>query len=58
MIYSRIIAVVILVWVFVYTVSYGKWTWKKKNRLGAVMVVLLAVFALMFPLFALFFRQG
>jgi hypothetical protein len=58
MTFSRIIAIVVLIWVFIYTVSYGRWTWKRKNRFGAVMVVLLAVVAFVFPLYALFFRQG
>ncbi|HHV98658.1 MAG TPA: hypothetical protein GXX36_03645 [Clostridiaceae bacterium] len=50
-----IITLIFLVCVFIYTVSYGVWTWKKKNILGAVMIFLVAVAALALPVFSLFF---
>ncbi len=50
-----IIGLILLVSVFIHTVSYGVWTWKKKNRLGAVMIFLVALAALVIPIYNLFF---
>jgi predicted membrane channel-forming protein YqfA (hemolysin III family) len=54
---GRVVLILILLWVFVYTCSYGIWTWKKENRFGAVMVFLLAAAALVLPVYSLFFRE-
>jgi hypothetical protein len=32
-----------MLWVFIYTVSYGMWNWKARNRQGGVAVIMLAV---------------
>lgn len=55
---DRIIAVIIIIWVFIYTVSYGRWTWQKKNWLGAVMIFLLALTSLVLPVYSIFYKQG
>jgi len=48
---GNILSFIILVWIFLYTTSYGVWVWKKENKLGAVMVFLVAVIALVFPVY-------
>lgn len=54
---DRAVTILLLIWICVYTASYGWWTWKRKNRLGAIMVFMLAAAALALPLYTLFFRQ-
>lgn len=54
---DRIIIVVVLIWVFIYTASYGQWTWRKKNRIGAIMVYILALASLILPLYSIFIRE-
>lgn len=53
---DRIVIFIILVWVFVRTISFGKWTWDKKNRLGAVAVYLIALASLIIPIYTMYFR--
>jgi hypothetical protein len=55
--FDRAVMILLLIWIFLYTTSYGWWTWKKKNKLGAIMVFFLATTALVLPLYTLFFRQ-
>lgn len=52
---GMIITIALLVCIFIYTVSYGVWTWKKKNILGAVMIFLVALAALAIPVYSIFF---
>lgn len=54
---ERIVTIIVLLWVFVYTASYGNWTWKRKNKLGAVMVYVVAIAALVLPVYTIFFRD-
>ncbi|SNS96854.1 hypothetical protein SAMN05446037_103043 [Anaerovirgula multivorans] len=49
------VSIIILLWVFLHTLSYGIWTWKKNNRLGAVMVFILAATVLVLPVYSKFF---
>ncbi len=45
----RIVVYVFLAGVCLHSISYGIWTWQKQNRLGAVMVFLLALAVLAAP---------
>ncbi|WP_162862581.1 hypothetical protein [Acetivibrio cellulolyticus] len=54
---STIFIFVILIWVFIRTLSYGKWTWDKKNRLGAIMILVVALAELILPIYSLYFRE-
>jgi drug/metabolite transporter superfamily protein YnfA len=45
----RIIVYVFLAAVCLHSISYGIWTWKRQNRLGAVMVFLVALLVLVAP---------
>ena len=47
----------LLIWVFIKTVSYGKWTWDKKNRLGAIVIVVIALASLILPIYSIYFRE-
>lgn len=58
MTFSRIVLVIVLIWVFIYTSSYALWTWKEKNRLGGIMVFIVALAALVLPLYSVFIREG
>lgn len=50
-----ILFTVLLLWVFFHTISYAAWNWKKKNRLGAVMLLILALGSVVVPIYAAFF---
>lgn len=58
MTFSRFIIVILLLGVAVYTVSYGIWTWKQKNKLGAIMIFLLALVIFVLPLYTFFIREA
>lgn len=51
---TRILIYLVLICISFHTTSYGVWTWSKKNRLGAVMVFLVALAVLILPLYALY----
>lgn len=54
---SIIFILVILLWTFIHTVSYGLWTWKKNNKSGAVVLFALSLIVLGFPLYLVFSRS-
>ncbi|HHV59551.1 MAG TPA: hypothetical protein GXX49_04535 [Clostridiaceae bacterium] len=54
--FDLIAAILILIWIFIYSSSYGVWTWNKKNRIGGAAVLLVSLAALVFPLYLIFFR--
>lgn len=56
MTFTEICAAIIIIWVFIYTISFGRWNWKKKNKLGAVMIYLLAVLMIMLPVYTVYFK--
>jgi drug/metabolite transporter superfamily protein YnfA len=45
----RIVVYLFLAGVCLRSISYGIWTWRKQNRLGAVMVFLVALVVLAVP---------
>jgi hypothetical protein len=52
---NMIIIVIFLLWVFIKTVSYGKWTWNRKNRLGAIAIIIIAIIELVLPIYSVYF---
>ena len=54
MIINLLIMLAIL-WVFIYSMSFGVWTWKNKNRFGGMMVMCFALIAFVLPGYILFF---
>lgn len=57
MTFGRFFVFVILLWVFIRTISYGKWTWDKKNKLGAVMIYIVALAAIVLPIYTIYLRD-
>ena len=53
MIYT-ILFVIAAIWIFIYTVSYGIWELKQKNKLGAAFVFLLSLDELVMTFFTVF----
>ena len=53
--WGRLLMSVLLLWIAIHTASYGTWTWKNKNRFGAVMVFLIAIITLALPVYIAFF---
>lgn len=51
------ILMVFLLWVFIKTLSYGKWTWNKKNKMGAIAIVIIAIAELFLPIWSLFIMK-
>lgn len=47
----------ILLWIFLKTVSYGKWTWDRKNVLGALFIIMIALVELFLPIYVLYFTE-
>lgn len=48
---------IISIWVFIYSVSYGNWTLKAKNKPGAVAIYTLATIQLLLASYRTFFTQ-
>ncbi|HEY9062956.1 MAG TPA: hypothetical protein VIO64_21035 [Pseudobacteroides sp.] len=55
---DRIFIIILLLLIAIYTISFGRWTWKRKNKLGAVMVFLVALATVALPVYVLFVREG
>ncbi|KKT77361.1 MAG: hypothetical protein UW75_C0064G0002 [Parcubacteria group bacterium GW2011_GWF2_44_8] len=56
--FMNIVMFIVLACTSLYTISYGVWTWKKKNKLGAVMIFVVAMTVLMLPVYTLYIRLG
>jgi len=54
---GMILAAIALVWVFVYTLSYGIWTWRQNNKVGGIAVILLSIISLVLPIAVLLIRM-
>jgi hypothetical protein len=55
--FGRIIMYAAILCVCIYTASYGRWTWKKKNKLGAVVLFILSITVVALPIYTLYFRD-
>lgn len=54
---NTILIFIILAWVFIYTTSYSVWTFKRKNKIGAIMVFIIALIALLLPIFTIYYTR-
>ncbi|RCX19429.1 hypothetical protein DFR58_103175 [Anaerobacterium chartisolvens] len=54
-VHGHIIAILIVVWTGIYTFSYGIWTCKRKNILGGIMLMLLALVVIVLPVCSIVF---
>ena len=52
-----IILLIVIIGSFIYTLSYGKYVWNQKNKLGSVAIILLALTALLLPMLTIFLRE-
>jgi hypothetical protein len=46
----------ILLWIFLYTASFGIWTWNKKNPLGAIAIFIIDFCAIALPFYIAFIK--
>lgn len=53
---GKLLIFLFLIWVFIRTGSYAGWTWKQKNRIGSVVLYILAVSVIAIPVYAMYFR--
>jgi len=54
--FTRVLIYIGLLILFIYTCSYGTWTWKKKNYFGAIIVFVLAVSIIALPVYTMLTR--
>lgn len=50
------IAMTLVIWVAIRSMSFGAWTWKKNNKLGAAMIFLLSLGSVILPVYTVFIR--
>lgn len=55
---GHIVLFAFLLGVAFYTASFGIWTWKRHNRFGAIMIFLVALTAVILPIYILVFREA
>ncbi|AEY65778.1 hypothetical protein [Clostridium sp. BNL1100] len=46
---GNIIIVIFLVWICIYSFSFGVYTWKNRNWFGGLVVILLSLTSLLLP---------
>lgn len=56
---GRTLGIIVILWASFYTISFGVWNWEKdNNKLGATVVILLALATLILPMYLMFFRAS
>ena len=55
---AKIIFLVVVLLISIYTLSYMVWLWRKKMKKGAMGVLLLVLASIFYPVFVLFFVWG
>ncbi len=53
-----IIILTVLLFISLHTISFGRWTWRRKNKLGAIMVYIVALMTFVLPIYSIFFREA
>ena len=56
-VYLAVVAIALLLYVLVHTMSFGTWVWKKKNKLGSVAVYSLAFISVGLTAFVMLFLK-
>lgn len=51
----NVVLMLIAIWISIYTFSFGVWTWNKKNKFGAFVVMLISFVTTILPFIYLFF---
>lgn len=52
----NIIIILAILWICIYSISFGVWTWRNENKFGGMMVMLLALISLVLPGYILIFK--
>lgn len=47
---------IIILWTFIYTITYAKFVWAQKNKLGSIAVIILAISMLLLPILTIIMR--
>ena len=55
--YDKIILIIVLLWISIYTMSYGVWTYKRKNKLGGIMIFFIALVTILLPTLTIYFTK-
>lgn len=45
----NIIVLLAIIWICIYSISFGIWTWKNKNKFGGMMIMLISLISLVLP---------
>lgn len=45
----NIIILLVILWISIYSISFGVWTWKNKNKFGGMMIMLISLISLALP---------
>ncbi|QNU65673.1 hypothetical protein EHE19_012155 [Ruminiclostridium herbifermentans] len=53
----NIISYLAVIWISIYSISFGVWTWKNNNKFGGMMIMLISLISLALPGYFLFFVQ-
>lgn len=48
------IIIIALLYIFIKTLAYGKWTWNRNNRLGGAVIIIIAIAQLIVPVCAIY----
>ncbi len=46
---NNIIILLVIMWISIYSISFGVWTWKNKNKFGGMMIMLISLISLALP---------
>ncbi len=52
----KIVVTIFVLWVSIYTFSFGVWTWNKKNKFGGLVVMFIALITTILPALYLFLK--
>ena len=48
---------IVILWVFLRTLSFAAWNWKNKNKSGSFMVLLVGAASVALPVYTVFFKK-
>jgi ABC-type dipeptide/oligopeptide/nickel transport system permease component len=52
----NIIILLAIIWISIYSISFGVWTWKNKNKFGGMMIMLISLISLALPAYILILK--
>lgn len=54
--WNTLIGVIVLIAIFIRTLSFSLWTFKRKNYTGAIAILIIDIFIIVFPFYLVFLR--